>query len=321
MLDNTATDNPALSGNGKGLKRKLGPQARPEKSKSLFKFGYWWWALPGLLAVLGVHYIATFAGAIYAFTDFTGIGDANFIGTENFDRIWTDQEVTSSIGNTLFLAIGFLLLTNIMGLLFALALNRSLKSRYILRTILFLPVVLASISVSYIWRYIFAADGALNALLKFAGLSDGQYVWLADPEFAKWSILIVAVWQQFGMAMVIYLAGLALVPVELEEAAAIDGAGIWRRFRSITIPMIQPAIAINSTLALTTGLKLFDQIMALTNGGPFGASDTLSTVIYRNTFQYQQFGYGAAIALVFSVIIFFAAALQMWLTRDRGAND
>jgi raffinose/stachyose/melibiose transport system permease protein len=82
--------------------------------------------------------------------------------------------------------------------------------------------------------------------------------------------------------------------------------------------MIQPSIAINTTLALTTGLKIFDQVMALTNGGPFGASDTLSTVIYRTTFQYQEYGYGASIALVFSVIIFFAAALQMFLTRDRG---
>lgn len=318
MLEQTATDNPALSANGKGSKRKLGPQARAMKHKALIKYGKWWWALPGLLAVLGVHYIATFTGAVYAFTDFSGIGDFNWIGTENFQKIFSDEEVSSSIGNTLFLAFGFLILTNVIGLLFALALNRGLKSRYILRAVLFLPVVLASISVSFIWRYIFAADGALNALLKNFGLSDGNYVWLADPGFARWSILIVAVWQQIGMAMVIYLAGLALVPAELEEAAAIDGAGIWRRFRSITVPMIQPSIAINTTLALTTGLKIFDQVMALTNGGPFGASDTLSTVIYRTTFQYQEYGYGASIALVFSVIIFFAAALQMFLTRDRG---
>lgn len=321
MLEQTAKDNPALSANGGGPKRKLGPLTRAQKPRALFKYGYWWWALPGLLAVLGVHYIATFTGAIYAFTDFSGIGDFNWIGTTNFDRIFSDEEISGSIFNTLFLAIGFLVLTNLIGLFFALMLNRALKTRYVLRAILFLPVVLASISVSFIWRYIFAEDGALNAILLATGISDGNYVWLADPGFARWSILIVAVWQQFGMAMVIYLAGLALVPVEMEEAASIDGASPWRRFWSITVPMIQPAIAINTTLALTSGLKIFDQVMALTNGGPFGASDTLSTVIYRNTFQYQEYGYGAAIALVFTVIIFFAAALQMFLTRDRGVND
>jgi raffinose/stachyose/melibiose transport system permease protein len=320
MLEQTATGNPALSAKGKGSKRKLGPRAS-QKSKPLFKYGYWWWALPGLLAVLGVHYIATFTGAVYAFTDFSGIGDFNWVGFANFERIFIDEEVSGSIGNTLFLAFGFLILTNIIGLLFALGLNRVLKTRYILRTILFLPVVLASISVSYIWRYIFAPDGALNSLLLALGISDGTYVWLADPTFARVSILIVAVWQNIGMAMVIYLAGLALVPAEMEEAAMLDGAGFMRRFWSITVPMIQPAIAINTTLALTSGLKIFDQVIALTNGGPFGASDTLSTVIYRNTFQYQEYGYGASIALLFSVIIFFAAGLQLFLTRDRGVND
>lgn len=320
MLDESATDNSALSATGMGSGRELGPQSS-QKSRTLFHYGYWWWALPGLVAVLGVHYVATFIGASYAFTDFSGLGEANWVGLDNFFKIFNDEEINSSIGNTLFLAFGFLILTNIIGLLFALALNRVLKTRYVLRTILFLPVVLAAISVSYIWRYIFAADGALNGLLLAFGISDGTYVWLADPTFARISILIVAVWQNIGMAMVIYLSGLALVPTEMEEAAMLDGAGIWKRFWSITVPMIQPAIAINTTLALTSGLKIFDQVMALTNGGPFGASDTLSTVIYRNTFLYQEYGYGAAIALLFSVIIFFAAALQMFLTRDRGVNN
>lgn len=273
------------------------------------------------MAVLAVHYVATFTGASYAFTDFDGYGTFNWIGFDNFTRISADPEVMGSIGNTLFFALLFLVATNVLGLLLALALNRSLKSRYILRALLFLPVVLAPISVSFIWRYIFDAEGALNQLLKTLGLSDGTYVWLADPQFAKWAILIVFVWQNIGMAMVIYLAGLALVPIELEEAAALDGAGIFRRFFTITVPMIQPSIAINTTLSLTTGLKIFDQVMALTGGGPYGATETLSTVIYRNTFAYQSYGYGASIALVFTVIIFGAAALQMYLTRDRGVHN
>ncbi len=283
--------------------------------------GSWWWAFPGLAAVIAVHYIATFLGAGYAFTDFTGIGDANWVGLDNFGRILQDYEVLASLGNTAFLAIGYLVLTNVIGLLLALALNRGLKSRYLLRTLLFLPVVLSSISVSYIFKYIFAVDGALNNILVALGFEDLQRIWLAEPESALIAVLIVAVWQHTGMAMVIYLAGLALVPQELEEAAALDGAGIWKRFRHITLPMIQPAIAINTTLALTSGLKIFDQVKAMTNGGPFGATDTLSTVIYRNTFEFMDYGYGAAISLVFSVVIFVAAAIQLYLTRDRGVNN
>ena len=322
MSDSLAKDaptSPAESGKGRGSGRK--PGSSTHKHGSLVKHGAWWWALPGVAAVASIHYIATFIGASYAFTDFSGIGEANWVGFDNFARIGADFEVMASLGNTAFLAIGFLLGTTLLGLFLALALNRGLKTRYLLRTLLFLPVVLSAISVSYIWKYIFAFDGPLNQLLKAFGLSDGTYVWLADPKFALWAILIVAVWQNTGMAMVVFLAGLALVPHELEEAAALDGAGIFRRFFTITLPMIQPAMAIATTLGLTQGLKIFDQVIAMTNGGPFGATDTLSTVIYRNTYEFSSYGYGAAISLVFTVVILAAAALQLYLTRDRGVNN
>jgi raffinose/stachyose/melibiose transport system permease protein len=318
VLDKTATPSPAV-GNGRGSGRKPRSSTRP--GKSLVSYGSWWWALPGIAAVAAVHYIATFLGAFYAFTDFSGIGEFNWVGFDNFKTILDDYEVMASLGNTAFIAIGFLVFTNLIGLGFALVLNRSLKTRYVLRTLLFLPVVLSSISVSYIFKYIFAFDGPLNAIVKTLGLGDGTYVWLADPQFALWAILIVAVWQNVGIAMVIYLAGLALVPNELEEAAALDGAGTFSRFLHITLPMIQPAVAINLTLSLTSGLKIFDQVKAMTNGGPFGATDTLSTVIYRSTYEFMNYGYGAAISLVFTAVILVAAAIQMYLTRDRGAKN
>lgn len=299
--------------------RKLGPSAL--KRRSLVSHGSWWWAMPGLMAVFAVHYVATTLGAFYAFTDFTGIGDFNWVGIDNFKTILDDAEVMSSLGNTAFLAIGFLVLTNLIGLLFALALNRSLKTRYFLRTVLFLPVVLSAISVSYIFKYIFTFAGPINAFLDFIGRGDLKATWLAEPKSAILAILIVAVWQSFGIAMVIFLAGLALVPEELEEAAALDGAGVFKRFWHITLPMIQPALAINLTLSLTTGLKIFDQVIAMTNGGPFGATDTLATVIYRNTFQFMNYGYGAAISLVFTVIILFLAGIQLYLTRNRQTEN
>jgi raffinose/stachyose/melibiose transport system permease protein len=148
-----------------------------------------------------------------------------------------------------------------------------------------------------------------------------QKTWLADNTWSLWVILLVVVWQNIGFAMVIYLAGLATVPQELEEAAAIDGAGVWRRFRSVTVPMIQPAIAVSTTLSIIQGMKIFDQVIAMTNGGPFGATETLSTIIYKKTFSFMQYGYGSAISLLFTIVILILALIQSYLTRDRsGAN-
>ncbi|THG31653.1 carbohydrate ABC transporter permease [Naasia lichenicola] len=297
-----------------------GRKSRPRPRRALTRYGSWWWAMPALLAVLGVHYVATTIGGAYAFTDFKGIGSFEWIGFDNFTRIVGDKKVFGSIGNTLFLAIAFLIITNVVGMILALGLNRGVRSRYILRTLLFLPVVLSPLAVSYIFRFIFQVNGPLNAVLGGLGLTDWQHAWLADPTWAIFTILAVMVWQNIGMAMIIYLAGLATVPLEIEEAAAIDGAGPWARFRNITLPLLQPAVAISTTLTLTQGLKVFDQVQGMTGGGPYGATDTLSTVIYRQTFANGQFGYGAALSLVFTVIVVIAAAAQLFLTRDRNAG-
>lgn len=300
--------------------RKSGSSPSKRTSK-LLTHGAWWWAMPAIAAVFSVHYLATFIGGAFAFTNYSGIGEFDWIGLENFNNVWADPEVSGSILNTLFLAFASMISANLAGLLLALALNRGLKTRYFLRTILFFPVVLSSVAVSFIFNYIFSYDGPMDTILDQLGLSQFKILWLADPTWSIWIILLVVVWQSIPFAMVIFLAGLATVPQELEEAAAIDGAGTLKRFFTVTLPLIQPALAISTTLALIQGLKIFDQVIAMTNGGPFGSTDTLSTVIYRNTFQFMQFGYGSSIALVFTVFILIAAAAQLWLTRDRaGVN-
>lgn len=281
------------------------------------KFGYWWWAAPAVVLVLAMIYATTAAGAFYAFTDWTGIGKYKFVGLKNFQKIFSNPEMFGALVNTLVLAFGFVVLTNIIGLGFALALNRGLKSRYILRTLVFMPVVIAPIAVSYIWKFIFAYEGPLNQTLQALGLEGMRKDWLAEPRLALLAVLIVMVWQSIGFTMVIYLAGLATVPVELEEAAALDGAGPVRRFFSVTRHMIQPSIAIATTLSLVQGLRVFDQVMALTGGGPSGATETLATKIYQQTFVFGNFGFGAALALVLSLIILIFTIAQQRLTRDR----
>jgi raffinose/stachyose/melibiose transport system permease protein len=292
-----------------------GRSARPRRTRPLIQYGHWWWALPAVVMVLLIHYIATAGGAFYAFTDYTGIGDYDFIGLENFQRIFETPALIGSIKNTLYLAFGFLIVTNVVGLLLALAVNRTLKTRYLLRVLFFMPVVLSSLAVSYVWKFIFDFNGPLNDVIGWFGVE--PKTWLADPTLALIAVLVVMAWQTTGMVMVIYLAGLATVPPEIEEAAALDGAGTWRRFRSITVPSIKPSIAIASTLMLIQGLRVFDQVMALTGGGPAGATETLATQVYKQTFALSNFGFGAALALMLTVIILVFSVLQQAATRDR----
>ena len=280
-------------------------------------YGYWWWALPAIALTIATVYITTASGAFFAFTNWSGIGSFDFIGVTNFVNIFKTPELTGALVNTLVLAVGFLVLSNVLGLLFALALNRTLKTRYVLRTLVFMPVVLSPVAVSFIWKFIFDYNGPLNQILGLVGLKSLQTTWLASPTLALVCILVVLVWQSVGFVMVTYLAGLATVPPELEEAAALDGAGIWRRFRAVTVPMIQPSIAIATTLTLIQGLRVFDQVMALTGGGPSNATETLATEIYNQTFTYQQFGFGAAMALVLSALILVFTVVQQFITRDR----
>lgn len=285
--------------------------------KPLISYGQWWWALPAILLVLGVQYAATLTGGFFAFTNWTGIGSFEITGFDNFAKIFADPQLLGAVWNTLFLAFGSVIITNVLGLLFALAINRTLKTRYILRTLLFMPVVLSPLAVAYVWKFIFQFNGPLNGFLGAIGLESLQKTWLADPTWSIWAILITVVWQQTGFTMVIYLAGLASVPVEVEEAAALDGAGVWGRFWNVVVPAIRPSIAIATTLGLIQGLRIFDQILALTGGGPAGATETLATEVYKNAFSLGQFGFGSALALVLTIIILAFAILQQYVTRDR----
>ncbi|NEN05668.1 sugar ABC transporter permease [Diaminobutyricibacter tongyongensis] len=298
-----------------------GATQTPQRDRKPYhvRLGSWWWALPALVLMVIVIYVTTIAGGFFAFTNWSGLGSFDFVGIQNFVKIFKTPELVGSLWNTLFLAFGFLIFTNVFGLLFALALNRGLKSRYVLRTLVFMPVVIAPIAVSYIWKFIFDYNGPLNQLMTGIGLPKQN--WLASPTLAIWCVLIVMVWQNIGFVMVIYLAGLATVPVELEEAAAIDGANPFRRFRFVVLPLIRPSVAIATTLTLIQGLRVFDQVVALTGGGPAGATQTLALEVYQTAFTYQEFGFGAALALVLSLLILIFSIAQQWATRERSNQE
>jgi raffinose/stachyose/melibiose transport system permease protein len=277
----------------------------------------WLIAVPGILCLLAYHLIPTAAGSWYAFTDWDGLTDARFVGLDNFRELFQDPVTRGALWHTLYLAGSFFVLVNVIGLALAIGLNRTLKSRNVLRAVFFAPVVMSPLAVSFIWQYIFDPRGGLNQLLATVGLETWQRTWLGDPQLALWMILIVLVWQFSGLTMVIYLAGLQSISVDLIEASAVDGATTWTRFRRIVLPLLAPAITVNATLTLIFGLRVFDHVIALTGGGPLNATETLATQVWKQTFVEGRYGYGSASALILTALIAALALAQLAVLRAR----
>jgi len=278
----------------------------------------WVWVLPAVAVVLAFRYVATGAGTWYAFTDWDGISrHATWVGLDNFHEIFEDPAARGALVHTLELAFAFVITANVIGLGIALGLHRTLKTRGLLRAIFFLPVVMSSLAVSYVWQFIFSYTGPLNTLLDTVGLESLKRPWTGDPTWALWTIFVVLVWQFVGLSVVTYLAGLEGIPEELDEASAVDGASTFRRFRKVTLPLLAPAITVSVTLSTIYGLGVFDQVLAVTGGGPVDASETLATQIYKQTFAFGRFGYGTALSLVLTVLITVLAVSQLMVLRAR----
>ncbi|WP_017579912.1 carbohydrate ABC transporter permease [Nocardiopsis valliformis] len=276
----------------------------------------WWFLLPALAFFAFVVLVPSLQGAWFAFTDWDGIArERTFVGLEQFREILDGRGSRTAVGNTLIIALSVTVVQNVIGLLLALGLHSAVRSRNILRVFFFAPAVITPVVAAYLWRYLYAPRGAINAVLDAVGLGFLQQDWLGNSSIALWSVVAVIIWQFAGLSMVIFLAGLQTIPKELHEAAAVDGAGPVRRFWNVTRPMLAPAITINLMLSVIGGLKLFDQVWVMTGGGPGGATDTLSTVIYRQAFQFNQFAYSTALALVLTGFVIVLSAVQYGYLR------
>jgi raffinose/stachyose/melibiose transport system permease protein len=275
----------------------------------------WLLALPALLALLLFHFLPIGFGGYYAFTDWNGLRHATWVGLKNFREIVDDGTARGALWHTLELAGCFVVAVNAIGLALALGLNRAVKTRHLLRSLFFAPVAVSPLAVAFIWQWIFDNNGALNRVLGDVGLSSLRRPWLGDPSTALWTILVVLVWQFSGLAMVLYLAGLQGITEELYEATLVDGASGWLRLRRVVMPLLAPAMTVSVTITLIIGLRVFDQVLALTGGGPVTASETLATQVYKQTFYLGRFGYGAAIALILAALIAGLALAQLALLR------
>ncbi|SEG90842.1 carbohydrate ABC transporter membrane protein 1, CUT1 family [Actinacidiphila yanglinensis] len=279
----------------------------------------WLFVVPALVVYAFVVLYPSIAGVVYAFTDWSGIGSFSFVGLDNFHTLLHDDRALASVGNTLLLTVAIVVVQNAIGLLLALGVNTNIRSKALLRVVFFAPAVVSPVMVAFLWKYVYNPENGagLNGILGAVGLGGLRQDWLGNPSLTLWSVAGMVVWQYAGYSMVIFLAGLQGVPAELHEAARIDGAGAWQRFRYVTWPLLAPALTINLMLSTIGGLKLFDQVYAATDGGPGTSSETLSTVLYKEAFVYGKFGYSTAVALVLALFVAAVSLIQLRYLRAR----
>jgi multiple sugar transport system permease protein len=247
----------------------------------------------------------------------SGLDNIRWVGLENFSRLLDDDKFWSAGGRTLFYAGGAVPLTTIAGLLIALALNGPVPGRTLLRLIFFIPFIVNSVAIAATWILLYDPRyGPVNVALRSFGIDDPP-IWLASSQWALTALIIVAVWHGAGYAAVIYLAALQDVPQDLHEAAALDGAGVWQRFRAVTFPFLTPT----TFFLLVTGFigtsQSFGLINLMTKGGPGEASTVLSYYVYLNGFRFYQFGYASAIAWVMFLVVL-VLTLGLWRVQRRG---
>lgn len=246
-------------------------------------------------------------GVIYSFTNFRGYGEFDWVGIRNYTDLFTDARVGKSYLFTFKLAIVATIVVNVLSLVLALGLNSKIKFKSALRGMYFVPNILGALVVGYIFNYFFTY--ILPAVVKMMG-GKGDSI-LASSKWAWVAIVIVCAWQSVAMNTIIYISGLQTVPEDIYEAGSLDGATGWKKFKNLTFPLILPFFTINMVLCMKNFLMVFDQIMALTKGGPAQSTESISFLIYNNGMAGGQFGFQSANAVVFFVVIVVISVLQM----------
>jgi len=266
---------------------------------------------PAIIIFAIFYCIPIIASFIMSFTNWNikRISEPKFVGLKNFSRLFQDDYFLLALKNTVLFAVVTTLGIVILGLLLALLLNSAIKGKTFLRTCFYLPAVLSLIVVGIMFKAVFKLDGGiLNQILTAVGLENLVRDWLGDGKTAMWAIIFVQIWKWSGFAMTIYLAGLQGISKDYYEAATIDGAGTWQKFKNITLPLLAPAFTVVITMNTIGGFKVFEQVYVMTNGGPGNATQVLNTYIYKE-FSKGTLGRSSAASLLLFLMISVVAIL------------
>ncbi|WP_058308646.1 carbohydrate ABC transporter permease [Gracilibacillus massiliensis] len=275
---------------------------------------FWLFLSPVLLALALVVIVPLLYGTFYSFTDWDGLRATTFIGFENYTRLIHDTAFLNSLWFTIKFSVVTVILLNFFGLSLALIVTRKLKSANLLRTVFFMPNLIGGLILGFIWQFIFiSVFSDIGEALGIAGLQG----WLSTTTTGFWGLVILTVWQMAGYIMIIYIAYLQNIPNELIEAAKIDGANSFQRFKNITFPLVAPAFTVSMFLTLSTSFKMYDQNLSLTNGGPFESTQMVAMEIVKTAFSSNEMAYGQAKAVVFFLIVAIISLTQVYYNKKR----
>lgn len=296
-------------------------QGRNIKDKSLLNklFGdksvwYWLFLAPCLISLALVVMVPLIIGIYYSFTNWDGINKLNFVGLINYANLISDKLFWNSLLFTAKFAVVSIIVINIIGLSLALIVTRRIIGKNLLRTLYFMPNLIGGLILGFIWQFIFISVfdsiGEITGIEAFRG-------WLSNTSTGFWGMIIITAWQMAGYVMVIYIAYLENIPIDLFEAADIDGAGPWQKFRRVIFPLLAPGFTISMFITLSNSFKLFDQNLSLTKGGPGNTTQMVALNIYQTAFSENKMAYGQAKAVVFFIIIAVISLTQVYFNKKR----
>jgi multiple sugar transport system permease protein len=249
-----------------------------------------------------------------SFVDWNLIGSPHWAGLGNYRRLWHDGQFHQALLHTLYFVSGYLPIVFFGGLAIALALHQRLRGLAWIRTVYFLPVVTSWVVVALVWKWLLNPQfGLVNLVLGKLGIPGPG--WWTDPHWAMPSVILASSWKDIGFTMVLFLGGLQAIPDEYYEAAAIDGAGRWQRFRRITLPLLSPTSFFVVVISLINNFQVFDQVWVMTGGGPVDSTSVVVQQIVQNAFTYSRMGYAAAMSWVLFAIILSVTFVQLRLQR------
>jgi multiple sugar transport system permease protein len=276
---------------------------------------------PALLLIGTFFFLPVFAALLLSFTDFDiyaigSLDNARFVGLRNYAQLLDTPLFWTSLRNTFYFALVGGPLSILASLAAALMLNsRLVRFKSVFRTIYFIPFVTTLVAVAIVWRYLYHTRyGLLNYALSWIGIDPVD--WLGDPLWAMPAIILMAVWKNFGYNMLIFIAGLQNIPGELYEAADLDGAGAWRRFRHVTLPMLAPTFLFVGVITMIGYFQLFAEPYVMTQGGPLRSTTSLVLFMYEEGFRWWRMGYAASIAFVLFLVVLVWTLVQLRVQRE-----
>lgn len=304
-----SVDDPGMRLSPHRRRKSIWPVARDQQRTGIL------FVLVPMLLFLVFAAAPMFFACYLSFTQFKITRPPTWVGLQNFELILEDPLFLTALKNTTIYAVGVVPSSMALSLLIALLLNQKIRGIVVFRTAFYLPVVTSTVASAVVWMWMFTPDvGILNRVLLALGLARQR--WLLDPQLALPSVMLMSVWQSLGYRMIIWLAALQGIPVHLYDAAEVDGAGAWRKFWAITLPLLKPTTFFILVTAVIGSLQVFGSVFVMTNGGPGYATTTIVHQVYRNAFNYLRMGYGAAQAFVLFLIIFALSMVNWFFFRS-----